>query len=157
MQRAGIDNPCSPDTFVANEVGVAVQNVVELLLIDGPAKDAQVVAMNNLKRLAIELQPAGVAEAAHLDFGGVALEPAPVPVVVPEHERRRQPGQEVEDLLRADVAAMDVERRAIFPEQFDRRPSRLDAVVGVTENPNDHQGRVAVGVSRDNPAADPSP
>ena len=68
----------------------------------------------------------------------VSLEAHAVPVVVPPHERNRQPRKQVEDALAANVTAV---QEVLRPRLFERRDARgggEDVIVRVAEDSHEH-------------------
>jgi len=143
VEGAGVDDAGLADAFVALEVGVAVEEVIEGLAVEGAAHRAGVVAVLDVEEFAAEFEVAAGAEARDVEVAGVALEAVAVPVGVAEDEGGGETGEQVEDLIGADIAAVDEVFGTVLPQEFDPRAGGVDAVVRVAEDPDQHDGSLA--------------
>ncbi len=141
MQCSRVDDANAANPLIVPDVRVPMQQVIVPLLGQETPHRGQIIAMKDREVFAAELERARGAKRFDMKFLRVAVERAAVPVVVAPDERRGRTGQLIEYALGADVAAMNEELRPERAQMLDGQRCRLDAIVSVTQDSDEHECR----------------
>ena len=141
MQRARVQNPHSMNEFIADFVGVAMEQNVDTRVEESLHLALEMTVRDSEPQAGLRLS-AGI-QCARLHFDDRArvgdfdtedlrvTGETPSIVAVPEDDKRRNPDEEIDDGFASDITEVHNLLRAASEEKLDRASSAVGATVGI--------------------------